>query len=62
MENISYISNSIRKNNEAKDYVNDQIEVEELELIKDLRKRKMKLLGLGSVYIVLFLLSFVILS
>ena len=62
MENINYVNNSILLKHNANDFLNENLEEDALQLQADLRKRKMTLLGLGSVYVLLILASFTFLT
>jgi len=62
VENINYVNNSILLKEERKDFISETLEEEELQLKEDLRKRKMTLIGLGSVYVLLILASFTFLT
>ena len=62
MENINYVNNSILLKHNPSDFVSETLEEDELQLQEDLRKRKMTLIGLGSLYVVLILASFTFLT
>jgi len=62
VDNINYVNNSILLEEERQDFVSETLEKEELELKEDLRKRKLTLIGLGSIYVVLILASFTFLT
>lgn len=62
MENVNYLNNSILVKKESKDFINETLEEEQLQLKADLRKRKLTLISLGSVYVLLILASFTLLS
>ena len=62
MEGTNHFSNNILLKNEAKDFISENIVEEELQIKQDLRKRKMTIIGLGSVYVVLILASLIILT
>ncbi len=62
MENINYVNNSILLKHTAKDFLNENLEEDAIQLKADLRKRKLTLLGLGSVYVLLILASFTFLT
>jgi hypothetical protein len=62
VENINYVNNSILLKHTAKDFLNENLEEDAIQLKADLRKRKLTLLGLGSVYVLLILASFTFLT
>ena len=62
MENINIVNNSVLLEENTKDFVSENLEEEELHLQKELRKRKLTLISLGSVYVLLILASFTLLT
>ena len=46
----------------SNDFISHTLNKEDKELKEDLRKRKLKLLGLGSIYVLLVLISFTLLT
>ena len=62
MQNEGYLQNSVLVEERTKDFVSENLEEEELLLHKELRKRKITLIGLGSVYVLLILASFTLLT
>ncbi|MCB0731550.1 MAG: hypothetical protein KDC88_10995 [Ignavibacteriae bacterium] len=62
MENINYVNNSILLKQKADDFYSETLEEEEIQLKEELRKRKLTLISLGSVYILLILASFTFLT
>jgi hypothetical protein len=62
VENINYVNNSILLKHNSSDYLNENLEDDALQLKADLKKRKLTLLGLGSVYVLLILASFTFLT
>ena len=62
LENINYVNNSILLKEKSNDFYSETLEEEELQLKEELRKRKLTLISLGSVYILLILASFTFLT
>ena len=62
MENINIVNNSVLLEENTKDFISENLEEEELHLQKELRKRKLTLISLGSVYVLLILASFTLLT
>ncbi len=62
LDNINYANNDNLIQDESKDFVSGIYEEEELQIHKDLRKRKYTLIGLGSVYFFLILVSITLLT
>ena len=62
VDNINYLNKSIIFNDESKDFVSETLNEEELERLEILKKRKLTLLGLSSIYIFLILASFTFLT
>ena len=62
LENINYVNNSILLKQKADDSYSETLEEEEIQLKEELRKRKLTLISLGSVYILLILASFTFLT
>ncbi|MCB9211017.1 MAG: hypothetical protein H6610_08645 [Ignavibacteriales bacterium] len=62
LENINYVNNSILLKQKADDFYSETLEEEEIQLKEELRKRKLTLISLGSVYILLILASFTFLT
>ncbi len=56
-----YANNDNLLQDESNDFVSGIYEEEELQIHKDLRKRKFTLIGLGSVYFILIVISFTLL-
>lgn len=62
MENIQYLNKSVLLKEESRDFVSETLEEETLQLQEDIRKRKLTLIGLSTVYIVLILASLTFLT
>lgn len=62
MENINYVNNSILLNDKSEDFYSHNLEEEELLLQEELKKRKLTLISLGSIYVILILASFTFLT
>lgn len=62
MEGTNHFSNNILLKTESKDFISENLVEEELQIKQDMRKRKMTIIGLGSVYVVLILASLIILT
>ncbi len=61
MDNTIYAENDNLLQDECNDFVSEIFEEEELQLHKDIRKRRHTLIGLGLVYIILISASFTVL-
>ena len=59
---ISYINKNELANNETKDFISANLEVEKNERIGMERKRMLTLIGLGTFYIVLILTSLTLIT
>lgn len=62
MEGTNHFSNNILLKTESKDFISENLVEEELQIKQDMRKRKMTIIGLGSVYVLLILASLIILT
>lgn len=62
MENINYINRNILSNKKSFDFVSETVEEEEALLFEEMKKRKLTLIGLGSIYVILILASFTFLT
>ena len=62
MDDINYANNDNLIQDECNDFVSETLLEENLQLHKDLRKRKYILIGFGSVYCFLILVSFILLA
>jgi hypothetical protein len=61
LKNTIYANNDNLLQDKCNDFVSEILEQEELELHKNIRKRKHTLIGLGLTYITLILVSFTLL-
>jgi uncharacterized membrane protein len=61
LDNTIYAENDNLLQDECNDFVSEIFEEEELQLHKDIRKRRHTLIGLGLVYIILISASFTVL-
>lgn len=62
MENFTLSNKNSLVEDKAEDYVSKTIHAEEVALKKDMTKKRITLIGLGSLYVVLLLVSFTFLS
>lgn len=62
MEKTNILQGKILFNETSKDFISNTLFEEEEEIQDDIRKRKLTLIGLGSLYIALILVSFTLLS
>jgi hypothetical protein len=62
LEKSNILQSKILFNESASDFISSTLFEEEGQIQEDLKKRKLTLIGLGSLYIVLILVSFTLLS
>ncbi len=62
MENITYINKDYLKEEQVKDFVSKNLEEEELNFQQEQKRRKFALISLGSIYVLIILTSFVLLT
>lgn len=62
MENIRIVNNSALLDEEIDDFISETVHEEDDALQNEIKKRKLTLIGLGSLYIILLLVSFTFLT
>ena len=62
MENIRTLNNSSLLDEKVEDFIAETIHEEDSTLQNDIKKRKLTLIGLGSLYVILLLVSFTFLT
>lgn len=62
MENVNVANNSVLLDQKNEDFVSETLVEEETQLHEEIKKRKLTLIGLGSLYIALILASFTFLT
>lgn len=62
MEDIRILNNSALIDEKIEDFIAETVHEEDEEFQNDIKKRKLALIGLGSLYVVLLLLSFTFLT
>jgi hypothetical protein len=62
MDNYSSNSKSITINEYASDYVSNNVLEEEAKIKKELFKKKLTIISLGTIYVLLLIVSFTLLS
>jgi len=62
VENVNVANDNMILNQKSEDFVSETLAEEETQLHEEIKKRKLTLIGLGSIYIVLILASFTFLT